>query len=150
MLRQEDEDEDRCVCFKADGTRCTRSIFNFDLSACKLHVDSARKQREHAKRVAEEEMERELQVRAGPSALRAEGPAVCFGPRPARTSPSAWAARAQPSGWSPFGLLIASRRPRSSFGPRCALPMRSPIAYSSPLADAPDIRLLRLNASASN
>ena len=50
------------MCFKADGTRCTRSIFDFDLSACKLHVESARKQREHAKRVQEEEMERERQV----------------------------------------------------------------------------------------
>ena len=35
---QEDEDEGRCVCFKADGTRCTRSVFDFDLGACKLHV----------------------------------------------------------------------------------------------------------------
>ncbi|KAL1528099.1 hypothetical protein AB1Y20_009464 [Prymnesium parvum] len=59
---EEEDDEDRCVCFKADGTRCMRNVFDADLGACKLHVETARKQREHARRLADDTLEKERQA----------------------------------------------------------------------------------------
>lgn len=62
----DDEEDNRCSAFKADGTRCGRPVHDVELGACRLHVDSVRRQREFAKKAAEEAAERERQVCAHP------------------------------------------------------------------------------------
>lgn len=39
----EEEDDNRCREFKADGTRCGRNIFDQELGVCKLHVEVAKR-----------------------------------------------------------------------------------------------------------
>ena len=56
------EEEQGCEMFKADGTRCGRTVCDLELNACRLHIDVARRQREFAKRAAEEVAEKLRQV----------------------------------------------------------------------------------------
>jgi len=72
---EQQEEDDRCQAFKADGTRCGRPVFDAELGACRLHVDSVRRQREFAKKAAEEALERERQIELELAAARerAEG-----------------------------------------------------------------------------
>jgi len=76
LYHQEQQEEDnRCQAFKADGTRCGRPVQDLELGACRLHVDSVRRQREFAKKAAEEAVERERQIELELAAARerAEG-----------------------------------------------------------------------------
>ena len=55
LIQDSDEDANRCRSTRTDGTRCGRPVFDFELCACKLHVDVARRAAEYAARAAEEE-----------------------------------------------------------------------------------------------
>lgn len=55
------DEEPKCQAFKADGSRCGRALAKEgkELLACRLHVDTLRKQKEFAENAAEEAIERE-------------------------------------------------------------------------------------------
>ena len=55
-------EDNRCIGLKADGTRCGRPVTDVKLCACKLHVDTLRRQRDFELKHAEEAAERERQA----------------------------------------------------------------------------------------
>ena len=56
------EEDQGCEMPKVDGSRCGRAVCDFELNACRLHVETARKQREFARRAEVEGIERDRQV----------------------------------------------------------------------------------------